>query len=67
MQQFTHFFKILVYLVEDKTAHLLEQETDFWAIQHLIGHGSVKTTESCTNITEVSKAKIPSPLDYLSI
>ena len=47
--------------------HLLERGTDLRVIQHLLGHDSIKTTEICTRITDVSKAKIISPLYHLNI
>jgi site-specific recombinase XerD len=45
--------------------HLLETGTDIRFIKDLLGHHSVKTTEIYTHITDVSKSKIKSPLDFL--
>lgn len=45
--------------------HLLENWTDIRIIKELLAHNDIKTTEVYTYITDISKSKIKSPLDYL--
>ncbi|WP_374505110.1 tyrosine-type recombinase/integrase [Flavobacterium sp.] len=45
--------------------HLIEAGTDIRYIQKLLGHNHVKTTQIYTQITDVAKNKIKSPLDRL--
>ena len=47
--------------------HLLEKGVDLRYIQELLGHGSIKTTEIYTHISQKEMKKIDSPLDSLDI
>ncbi|PID88282.1 MAG: integrase [Bacteroidia bacterium] len=43
--------------------HLIESGADIRFIKELLGHHSIRTTEIYTNVTDISKSKIKSPLD----
>lgn len=45
--------------------HLLEAGTDICSIKELLGHSHLNTTKIYTQLTDVSKNKIKSPLDRL--
>ncbi len=47
--------------------HLLMKGVDIRHIQGLLGHGSIKTTEIYTHLTDQMKRKLQSPLDHLDI
>lgn len=45
--------------------HLLECGTDIRIIKELLGHNSLKTTEIYTQVTDLQKSRVRSPLDDL--
>lgn len=45
--------------------HLIEQGTDIRFVQDLLGHKNIKTTMNYTGLTDQTKRKIKSPLDFL--
>ncbi len=47
--------------------HLLEQGTDLRYIQQLLEHGSIKTNEIYTHITNKGLDKIDNPLDNIDL
>jgi integrase/recombinase XerD len=47
--------------------HMMENGTDIRYIQKLLGHGSLKTTERYTHVSDEAFTKLKSPLDSIDI
>ena len=57
----------LHWLRHSYATHLLERGVNIRAIQELLGHSNVKTTEIYTHVTSTTIQSIPSPIDDLKI
>ena len=57
----------LHWLRHSYATHLLEKGVNIRAIQELLGHSSVKTTEIYTHVTSTTIQSIPSPIEDLDI
>ncbi|MEM6265329.1 MAG: site-specific integrase [Bacteroidota bacterium] len=47
--------------------HMLERGTDLRYIQHLLGHGSIKTTERYLHVRKEAEGKLRSPLEDMDL
>ncbi|MBK9355090.1 MAG: tyrosine-type recombinase/integrase [Bacteroidetes bacterium] len=56
---------ILHWLRHSYATHLLETDTDLKYKQEILGHGSSRTTEIYTHVSNLSIQKITSPFDSL--
>ncbi len=51
----------------DPIAQQVEEKVDIRYIQELLGHGSIKTTERYTHVTQNGLGQIRSPLDKIEL
>ncbi len=53
--------------LQEELENILEQVTDLRAIQKILEHSNIKTTEIYTHVSTKIICKIKSPIDYLNI